>query len=280
MAARTPIFLDRSSITIGADPELFLKSGDEYISAHTYPCGTKERPRQTQHGHVQVDGIALELNVRPAATRRNFILNFRGVIHDLDDIVRTWGSGKAYLVAEPVVPFSLERLLELPESARILGCNADFSAYTMAANETPECKTPIRTGAGHLHIGWGQGYEGYQHFEKCAKLVKTLDYTVGLRTLLFDQEPRRRMLYGKAGAFRPKSYGCEYRVPSNAWCQSEDLAGQMYDGVIQAIDILNDGVDLDLETNGLARECIDKNVIDWPEKYPKLADRILSRPAF
>jgi hypothetical protein len=274
MAARSPIFLDRSSITVGADPEFFLKSGEEYISAHGYPCGTKDRPRQTQHGHVQVDGIALELNVRPASDRRNFILNLRGVVHDLDEIVQVWGAGKAFLVAEPVVPFSLEKLSALPESARALGCNPDFNAYTMAVNDTPECKTPIRTGAGHLHIGWGQDYEGMEHFEKCATLVKMLDYTVGLRTLLFDHEPRRRMLYGKAGAFRPKTYGCEYRVPSNAWCQSEELAGIMYDGVIQAIDLLNEGVDLDKETEGLARDCIDKNVIDWTTKYPKLADRL------
>lgn len=275
MAAHSPVvFIDRSSLFVGADPELFLKKGDEFISAHTYPCGTKSKPRQTQHGHVQVDGIALEMNVKPARSRREFVMNFRGVVNDLDEIVRSWQGGEAYLVAESVAPMSLEKLQALPETAKALGCNPDWNAYTMGHNETPNVMTPFRTGAGHIHIGWSENCEGLEHLEKCAQLVKTLDYTIGLKTLMFDHEPRRRMLYGKAGAFRPKDYGCEYRVPSNAWCQSEELAGVMFDGVIQAVNFLNEGIDIDKETEGLARHLIDKNQIDWHEQYPKLYDRL------
>lgn len=277
MAARTPtdVFLDRNSILVGADPEFFLKKGDKFVSAHKFPCGTKTNPRKTDHGNVQVDGMALELNVKPSFTRRAFVENFRGVVYDLDKIVREWDGGECYLVAESVAPFSLEYMKTLPQEATALGCNPDFNAYTMAENPVPQVDTPFRTGAGHIHVGWAENQEGFEHFTRCATLVKQLDYTLGLRTLLFDSEPRRRMLYGKAGAFRPKDYGCEYRVPSNAWCQSEEIAATMYDGVIQAVDLLNKGIVLDVQTEGLARECIDKNDTEWHRKYPKLADLII-----
>lgn len=278
MAARPTVFLDRSSILVGADPEFFVKKGDVFVSGHSFPCGSKDKPRKTGHGSVQVDGMALELNVKPAFNRGGFITNFRGVTHDLDMIVREWDS-ECYLVAESVAPFSIEYMSKLPSWATTLGCTPDFNAYTMEQNDTPKANTPFRTGAGHIHIGWAENQEGMEHFFKCAELVKQLDYTLGLRTLLFDGEPRRRLLYGKAGAFRPKDYGVEYRVPSNAWCQSEELAGCMFDGVIQAVDLLNEGRVLDKETEGLARECIDKNDTEWVTKYSKLADLIIGKGA-
>jgi hypothetical protein len=269
-----PIFIDRSGLTVGADPEFFVKRGDDFLSGHGFPCGTKDNPRRTQHGKVQCDGVALEVNVTEAFTEEKFVLNFRGVFHDLNEIVRKWET-EAYLVAEPVASFPAAYLDKLPVWAKTLGCNPDFNAYTMNANDTPNADMPIRTGAGHLHIGWTENAEGLTHFEKCAILVKQLDYTVGLQTLLFDDEQRRRMLYGKAGAFRPKPYGVEYRVPSNAWCQSEALARQMFQGCVRAVDLLNDGVELDNEAKGLARELIDSNAHDWTERFPKLADLVI-----
>ena len=265
------VFIDRVAVSIGADPEFFIKQGDDFISGHQFPCGIKEKPRKTDHGAVQCDGVALEVNVEPAFSERAFVLNLRGVMFDLTHIVRGW-NGEAYIVAESVAPFKSEYLKSLPASVRALGCNTDYNAYTADVNPKPSEDVPFRTGAGHLHIGWTEKAEGFEHFEKCCKLVKQLDYTVGLQTLMFDTDSRRRMLYGKAGAFRPKPYGLEYRVPSNVWCASEKLAGSMYRGCIKAIDLLNDGVDLDKETEGLAREIIDKNEVDWMGKYPKLYD--------
>lgn len=265
-------FISRVALSIGADPEFFVKKGDTFVSGHNFPCGSKDKPRATEHGAVQCDGVALEVNIPEAFSKSRFILGLRGCVYDLQNIVKNWDRGEAYIVAEPVAVFSEGYLNALPDKAKELGCNPDFNAYTMDVNPIPDAKNNFRTGAGHLHLGWTKDAEGLDHFQKCCILVKQLDFTVGLRTLLFDDDSRRRLLYGKAGAFRPKAYGLEYRVPSNAWCGSEDTAAMMYDGCVQAVEMLNDGVNLDEKYPGLAQRIINDNRTAWVEEYPKLAD--------
>jgi hypothetical protein len=46
--------------------------------------------------------------------------------------------------------------------------------------------------------------------------------------LFYDNDVERRELYGKAGAYRPKPYGCEYRVLSNRWLTSSTLIGWVF----------------------------------------------------
>jgi hypothetical protein len=48
-------------------------------------------------------------------------------------------------------------------------------------------------------------------------------------------------MYGQAGAFRIKPYGMEYRVLSNAWLQTPELMGWVYDNTIKALSNLMGG---------------------------------------
>jgi hypothetical protein len=43
-------------------------------------------------------------------------------------------------------------------------------------------------------------------------------------------------LYGKAGAFRPKPYGAEYRTLSSFWIFSEPLREWAYRGIQRAVE--------------------------------------------
>jgi hypothetical protein len=258
---------------IGADPEFFVKQGDAFISGHVFKCGTKIRPLKTKHGAVQVDGLALEANVSPADNKKDFIRNVLGVIGDLNEIV---GKKKCSIIAQPTALFESGYIASLPKEVRQLGCNPDFNAYTMSMNDVPNGDVPYRTGAGHIHVGWTKGKEDhdYAHFMDCATLVRQMDYFVGLRTLKFDLDDQRRSLYGKAGAFRPKPYGMEYRVPSSAWCQSEELMGLVFDATMAAFEFANAGGDMDVEHQGFAQTCIDKNITDWEQLNPKVAEEI------
>jgi hypothetical protein len=46
-------------------------------------------------------------------------------------------------------------------------------------------------------------------------------------------------MYGKAGAFRPKPYGMEYRVLSNKWLTNTRLQSWVYDTTVLAMENLS-----------------------------------------
>ena len=67
-----------------------------------------------------------------------------------------------------------------------------------------------------------------------------MDMYVGLPSILYDKDSRRRSLYGKAGAFRLTPYGLEYRVLSSAMYATDSLAGFVWDQTFNAINACND----------------------------------------
>lgn len=207
--------------TLGCDPEVFVKKNGKAISAHGLVEGSKASPQKTQFGAVQVDGMALELNTNPTSQHdfEGFNLNIVETLKDLKKL-----SGVKTLVIDPVMEFDPEYLATLPEEALELGCDPDYNAYTMEENPRPDGTRNFRTGAGHIHIGWGADIpkDNPEHFAICAGFIKMMDATVGMLMTVIDQDPRRRDLYGKAGAFRAKSYGVEYRTPSNVWIRHRD----------------------------------------------------------
>ncbi|MOA06442.1 hypothetical protein D3C78_1260750 [compost metagenome] len=148
------------------------------------------------------------------------------------------------LNAVPVAEFSDEVMKAQPLEAIELGCDPDFNAWENGApNPRPDGAVNFRTGAGHVHIGWGTDFDinDPDHLEACIMLTKQLDYYLGIGSLLYDKDTKRRTLYGAAGAFRPKSYGVEYRVLSNAWLQSEELMAWVFNTVQKAFSDLVEG---------------------------------------
>lgn len=210
-----------SNFTFGCDPEVFLKKNGKPASAYGLIPGDKKNPHKTPGGAIQVDGMAAEFNIEPVPASDFETFNAR-VIQQIKEI-RARVPGYNINVA-PVQDFGEEFLASQPDEAKELGCDPDYDAYTLAPNPRPDGERPFRTGAGHVHIGWGADIpvDNEEHIEICANFVKILDATVGLFMTMIDDEPRRRELYGKAGAFRPKPYGVEYRTPSNVWIVNRD----------------------------------------------------------
>ncbi len=225
-------------IKIGADPEVWVSKGGVYQSAYGLIPGTKEAPYPVDNGAVQVDGMALEFNINPADTEEEFVHNIQTVMSTLRSMVPDYE-----VVVSPVADFNAEYLGGQPPEATDLGCDPDFNAYTGRQNQVPNAKSLFRTGAGHLHIGWTEGADPFseQHDHLARSLVRELDYTLGLPSVLFDRDNKRRELYGKAGAYRPKPYGVEYRVLSNMWLSSPELIAFVYRGARDALDRLMSG---------------------------------------
>lgn len=229
-------------ILIGADPELFVKdiSTGKYVSSHTFAPGTKKNPLRVDRGALQLDGTAFEFNIDPAETKTEFVSNIAKVKGEMEKVVRQSfpGHNGITLVADPVADYDAEYFSSIPGEALELGCEPDYNAYTQGPNPVPEVRSMFRTGSGHIHIGWTNKMDPFEdgHFQTCCEVVQQLDWYLGLPSLLWDSEgKRRRELYGKAGAFRPKSYGVEYRVLSNTWLRDERLIEFVFDNTTKAI---------------------------------------------
>lgn len=266
-------------LLIGADPELFVVRNGHYISGHDCILGTKDRPMKTEHGALQNDGIALEFNIDPAATRTEFVSRVMKTMSALNNKVKHYDKSWE-LRATPAVSLGPLYLSTLPKSVQELGCRADKNAYTLDDNPAPDSKSIIRTAGGHIHIGWTQDadIEDLNHVINCAQIAQEMDYYLGLPSTIWDDNKLRRGLYGKAGAFRPKPYGMEYRVLSNAWCRSGGTMIRVYNGAVRAVHSImtNETKNyLHIIHKETARNYIDSNATyRWQTHYPGLADEI------
>lgn len=268
-------------ILVGADPEFFVRNKFHYVPGHIFGCGTKENPLKTDHGAVQVDGTALECNVNPSATREEFISNVRGAISDLNGIVKEC-IPSASVVATPTVYWGRRRLSSFPTFASRLGCEPDYNAYTKNQNSTPDVSQPFRTGSGHVHVSWTKDANVHNkaHFNLCCEIAAELDYYLGLPSLIWDTDEKRRTLYGKPGAFRPKPYGLEYRVLSNKWTETDRLIGYVFDNTLRSVKAVLHGPTherLSTQYGNRARMLISTNRSHWPNLSinDKIADVVL-----
>lgn len=224
---------------VGADPELFLRKGKTFYSAYGMIPGDKHNPHKVDGGAVQVDGMALEFNIDPAETEEQFLHNIAKVRATLEAMVPGYD-----VVAQPTARFKHAYMEKQPLESKILGCDPDYNAWTNGRrNPKPNGDVNFRTGAGHVHVGWCKDVDimNEDHRDACIMATKQLDCVLGLGSLLYDSDNTRRTLYGKAGAFRPKPYGVEYRTLSNAWLQSKDITSWVYNSTIRALNRLLKG---------------------------------------
>lgn len=227
-------------IQLGADPEVFITKNGVPHSAHGLIPGTKKKPFKVKDGALQVDGMAGEFNINPAKTKEQFVHNTQSVLEQLAKMLpKDHG-----ILIQPSVHFDKDHFAAQPAVAKMLGCDPDFNAYTKCANNPPDNKTTMRTAAGHVHIGWGKDMDigDPNHLDMCYDLVKQLDLFLGVPSVLLDKDGKeRRKMYGKAGCFRPKPYGCEYRVLSNFWLKSPELMQWVFDQTMLAVKTLMEG---------------------------------------
>lgn len=231
-------------LKIGADPELFCfdKNAQQFISAHTFFPGTKDVPFPVKDGALQLDGLAAEININPVDNADDFVKVLRSVLGDAQNYLPQG----VELVARPSVIFDETYYKSIPDLSKQMGCTPDFNAWEFG-EENPSPFNPIpslRAAGGHIHFGWDEGrsFEEPDHARKCCDLVRQLDCIVGLQCMLWDTDDDRRKLYGKAGAMRPKSYGVEYRTPSNDWLSSEEKMRRVFQLSTKAYEDLEKGI--------------------------------------
>jgi hypothetical protein len=217
--------------TLGLDPEMFLVDKDgKYISAVGLVGGTKERPKQITdlpRGYgVQEDNVAVELTIPPSESKEELIdkisLALEGCMRMIPKGLTLSDKCSAY--------FDFDQLET--EAACAFGCSPEMDAYTGSNFQVKASDAGnFRTCGGHVHIG----IDGLD-IKRKGSFVIALDLFLGIPSMFLDKDTERRKLYGKAGSFRDKRYGLEYRVLSNFWIFDPGMISWVWDSVKAAYD--------------------------------------------
>lgn len=96
------------------------------------------------------------------------------------------------------------------------GCHPTLNVHEQKNTRSSGLREKFRAGGGHIHVGKLTTKEK----KDLPTLVKIMDIVVGNTLVLLDRDEAnitRRKNYGRAGEYRAKPYGLEYRVPSNFW---------------------------------------------------------------
>ncbi len=238
--------------TKGCDPELFLKNArtGQMISSIGLIGGSKDFPMPIGNGcAVQEDNVAVEFNIPPCETAAAFIESINYNKKYLKDRASAMG---LELLIQPSAVFDDEQLAD--PAAQEFGCEPDFNAWNGGmVNPRPSADNKnLRSAGGHIHIALPDNVD-------ILAVVKAMDLFVGCLMLEFDHDEDRRLLYGKAGAFRKKAYGVEYRTASNAWIESDERMQWAWDQTDKAVDfVVNGGVITD-EQGILIQKCINES---------------------
>lgn len=253
-----------SNPTIGADIEMFLmdKVSKEIVSAEGYIRGTKNEPfnfdKSNKYFAISLDNVTSEFCIPPATTNVDWLANIKKSVDYINSIIPT----NLMCVAQPAAILD-EKYLQT-ENAKLFGCEPDFNAWLKMPNEKPSAENQnLRSCGGHIHVGFTQLPDseleamGLDIWRVDEMIVKTMDLYIGVPSVLQEPDNERKNLYGKAGAFRWKDYGVEYRTVSNYYLQSDNLTKWAFDNTIKATEFVNDRRMDELEAVGDAiQHCI------------------------
>lgn len=256
------------NVKLGADPELFLTdAAGKFRSAIGLIGGTKQHPRPIDDdgSAVQEDNVAVEFNVIPANSKEQFRENVMKVLGFLNQHVRQM---ELKLAVVPSAVFDHDQL-DNP-AALEFGCDPDWNVYKRNLNDRPEVPKGmegLRSAGGHIHLSWDNPTR-----QQAANLIVAMDVFVGAPAIQYDGDQLRRKLYGKAGCFRFKDYGAEYRTPSNFWIKSPDMVEWAYEQSMKAVDFLNSGGVIDEKHYPIIQQAINNNdegaLLQLQQYYP------------
>lgn len=230
--------LDPAKLTIGADPEFFLLSADtRFVSSIGKIGGSKRNPAPLGRPgfYVQEDNVAVEFNIPPAKTKDEFVESIQWSVEHIRAALRANGLDVGIFAT---ATFSRDELRD--PRAQEFGCDPDFNAWEGGrANPRPNANASpsLRSCGGHVHVGYPDVAESK---ELALRFVQAMDLFLSVPASILQSDFQRKMLYGKAGCFRPTTYGVEYRTLGNFWIASVNTAAWVYDQTVRALEFVLD----------------------------------------
>lgn len=224
-----------NNVTIGADIELFLrdKTTNDIISAEGFIQGTKDKPfvydETNRYFAVSLDNVLAEFCIPPANNPLDFYKYIKKSVEYIQSVIP-----KEFICEALPSAILKDKYLQTEHSQRF-GCEPDYNAWLRECNPIPEATNKnLRSAGGHIHVGYDE-----PNMEINERIIKAMDLFIGVPSVIQEPDNERKILYGKAGAFRFKDYGVEYRTVSNYYLNSEELIKWVFDRTMDAIDFVN-----------------------------------------
>jgi hypothetical protein len=212
---------------IGADVEFFIKNSlGEAIPAFTIIPNDKNNPLKNQDVKLYFDNVLLEFNIPPSKDVKTFVKNITNGINFAESKIRP-----NFLDLSASAYFNSENLED--KRAKEAGCEIEYNAYNFKPNnDIGEAlrNTSVRTSGGHLHLS-GEKYDAIDDKTLYPIFVYMMDLFVAIPSILIEKDYSqrdRRKIFGKAGSYRIKPYGIEYRVLSSWWTGKPEYSALIY----------------------------------------------------
>jgi hypothetical protein len=250
---------------LGADPEvlLFNETTGKFISSVGLIGGSKDHPMPIdgEGNAVQEDNVTVEFNIPACPTVDDFK---RNINKNKEWIMKRAAELGLKMVVKPSARYEPDQLDTY--AAQTFGCEPDFDAWRDGRmNPRPRSKDKsLRSAGGHVHI------QVDHDTTDILEVVKAMDLFVGCLMLEFDDDKGRRELYGKAGAYRKKDYGVEYRTASNAWIESDERIQWVWDQTEKALEFVASGRTFTEEEGKLIQQCINNSDVEALEQLKKV----------
>jgi hypothetical protein len=219
--------LSRYDNYIGADPEFLFEKKGKVVESSKAIKGPKVEDGRS--GFIIRDGYQGEFNPYRDTCRQMFARNLEYAVSRVNDMGYKVRIGAGHWVPE-------SEFANLTKESKEFGCVPSENAYGESGVGADPKTYMFRPLGGHIHLSLNDRLQA-----KPGRLVRLLDIFVGLPSVAFDQDPlqvERRKHYGRAGEFRIKSYGIEYRTLSNFWLSHYVYLSMVYGLARQALSIL------------------------------------------
>ena len=214
-------------VKFGADPEVFIVKNKKVVPS--------EKVVNPYSLDVVKDGFQAELHPPPSGCRQLFSDNMNYCLGELRSIL-----GRGMKVSSKVsVKVTKDVFDTASPQTREFGCTPSHNPYEITELGDGQTERQ-RSAGGHIHLGYEEKFPDINK----VKLVKVLDIVCGNTAVLIDRDKGnavRRQMYGRAGEYREKKYGIEYRVPSNFWIRHYVLLGFILGQARQAVHIVHSG---------------------------------------
>jgi hypothetical protein len=256
--------------TAGSDPEFFAESKDGQLIPSFEFLGPKTSGSAGYSADIYWDGYQGEMAPRQADC----------LAYHVDAIAHGIRSATAALTAKfPGAKLSTKTTFDIPPSRLSgdepkyveFGCRPSLNVYGETFPPVDSRLVPYRSSGGHLHFSFNGDLP---------HTVRWLDRILGVLCVsLFQRydEPRRRVMYGRAGEYRKTPYGFEYRTLSSAWMICPATTHMVFELARRIMGNARDGdIKEWLTTDEETRECINNCDVVLAQNILRRNDRFFS----